>query len=135
MSTDYLRELHRLTSLNDEKLNPVHEAFRVILKQSWAELNGYEPGETLTLSAPSAWYDHAITFKQALVLQPYAHVGGCDWPVFAALARKGFQVHFPPNPLASFHYPGATLFIVITPLGNAPPQWLSAQLRFMGGAQ
>jgi hypothetical protein len=35
-------------------------------------------------------------------------------------------LHVPPDPLASFHYPGSTLFIVITQLDVAV-RWLAEQ--------
>jgi len=132
MSVNYLREIRRLTELNDKELAPVQETFRAILRQSWTNLNGYEPCDAAGApsgAAPSSWYDHALYFKQALVLQPYAHTKFA-WTDIANITGAGLRLHFPPNPFASFHFPGETLFLVITPAAAPSPKWLPCQIEF-----
>jgi hypothetical protein len=74
--------------------------------------------------------DHAIWFRQgrryvAAVGQPYlSAVDIADER--ARLAARGLVLHVPPDPFASFHYPGWTLFIVIT-LPGAAVRWLPEQ--------
>ena len=65
--------------------------------------------------------DHHIWFRRgrryvAVVGQPYL----ADVDVGAGRANlraRNFVLHIPPDPLASFHYPGWTLFLVATPPG------------------
>jgi hypothetical protein len=58
----------------------------------------------------------AFSAKQrivALVGQPYMKAE--DIPSTRTLvAERGLSLHVPPDPFASIHYPGATLFLVVT---------------------
>jgi hypothetical protein len=62
--------------------------------------------------------DHPLWFYfqrrfVAAVGQPYRPaVDLVRWR--AHLTERGFTLHVPPDPLASFHYPGSTLFVVVT---------------------
>jgi hypothetical protein len=44
----------------------------------------------------------------------------------ANLGERGFALHVPPDPLASIHYPGATLFVAVT-LAGVSVKWLPDQ--------
>jgi hypothetical protein len=44
----------------------------------------------------------------------------------ASLAERGLVLHVPPDPLASIHNPGSTLFVVVTLAGGAV-RWLPEQ--------
>lgn len=73
--------------------------------------------------------DHCIGFRAngknvAVLTQPYSHVD-LD-AVRRWAADRGLVLHVPPDPLASIHYPGETLFIVITQPG-VEVQWLPDQ--------
>lgn len=63
--------------------------------------------------------DHAVWFYRArrfiaAVGQPYpTAVDDLPW-WRASLAERDLVLHEPPDPLASIHYPGATLFVVVT---------------------
>jgi hypothetical protein len=48
----------------------------------------------------------------------------------AYLAARGLVLHQPPNPQASFWYPGATLFCVITTPEFGEVKWLEEQLQY-----
>lgn len=74
--------------------------------------------------------DHPIWFYAArryvaAVGQPYLDVADLrEWR--ANLAERGFVLHVPPDPLASIHFPGSTLFVVVTKAGGAV-KWLPEQ--------
>ena len=78
--------------------------------------------------------DHCLGFRAdgknvAVVTQPYhydrAHYDRPD-DARAWFADRGLAVHIPPDPFASFHFPGETFFIVITKTG-AGVKWLPEQ--------
>lgn len=60
------------------------------------------------------------------LLGPYAPAAGKLDRWRLELARRGFELHVPPDPLASIHYPGATLFVVVT-LPGVVVRWLPEQ--------
>jgi hypothetical protein len=65
--------------------------------------------------------DHDIWFRQdrryvAAVGQPYLSAVGIA-EARANLKARDLVLHVPPDPLASFHYPGWTLFVVVTKPG------------------
>ena len=74
--------------------------------------------------------DHCIGFSTAhgavaVAGQPY----GSEIDLAehrAGLAERGLALHVPPDPLASIHYPGWTLFVVITREGGSV-KWLPEQ--------
>jgi hypothetical protein len=78
----------------------------------------------------SALLDHDIWFKRdrryvVAVGQPY--LSDVDIAVeHAKLQARGFVLHIPSDPFASFHYPGWTLFLVVTLPGIAV-RWLPEQ--------
>lgn len=65
--------------------------------------------------------DHGVWFRGAqryvaVLGQPY--MAAVDLPEWRdCLAARGFALHVPPDPLASFHFPGSTLFVVVTRSG------------------
>jgi hypothetical protein len=65
--------------------------------------------------------DHCLWFRRerryvAAVGQPY--LSGVDIAAARAnLKARNLVLHLPPDPLASFHYPGWTLFVVVTKPG------------------
>jgi hypothetical protein len=65
--------------------------------------------------------DHCVWFREgrryvAAVGQPYLSAVDIA-EARARLADRGLVLHLPPDPLASFHYPGWTLFVVVTKPG------------------
>lgn len=59
-----------------------------------------------------------------IVSEPY----DADLPALRTYVRAfGLELHTPPNPLASFHYPGRTAFAAIARLRGAV-RWLEAQV-------
>jgi hypothetical protein len=72
-----------------------------------------------------SWGDHPLFFRaprpdgrkgwvnQAIVGQPYTWAGMVEQEV-RGLQQKGYGVALPPSARASLHFPGATLFIVVT---------------------
>jgi hypothetical protein len=66
--------------------------------------------------------DHPIWFYSArrfvaAVGQPYPPAAG-DLDLWRThLADRGLVLHVPPDPLASIHYPGGTIFVVVTKPG------------------
>jgi hypothetical protein len=61
----------------------------------------------------------------AVVGQPY--MAAVDLPEWRdRLAKRGFTLHVPPDPRASFRLPGSALFVVITRAG-APVRFLPEQ--------
>lgn len=78
--------------------------------------------------------DHSTRFVHqgapaAIVTEPY------DDPrdVLESFVRPlGLVVHQPPNPYASFWYPGQTMFLVITKPSFGEVKWLPEQLEFKG---
>lgn len=66
--------------------------------------------------------DHPIWFYKdrrfvAAVGQPYPGAAGDLDRWRSHLARRGLVLHVPPDPFASIHYPGGTLFVVVTKPG------------------
>jgi hypothetical protein len=62
--------------------------------------------------------DHCAWFREgrrhvAAIGQPYLSAVDIA-ETRARLADRGLVLHLPPDPLASFHYPGWTLFVVVT---------------------
>jgi hypothetical protein len=83
-------------------------------------------------SLPSV-YDHIIGYRRdglniAIVTQPYSF----DDKERIMLTRNGLELHIPPDPKASFHYPGRTFFIVVTKPG-VTVNWLPEQDGRMAG--
>jgi hypothetical protein len=82
-------------------------------------------------------FDHGLWFRQkldgrrwrniAIVGQPYyvGDEGGAK--LDAQCERHGLKWVMAPNQKASFHYPGATFFLVVT-LPKIDGQWLPEQL-------
>ena len=74
--------------------------------------------------------DHPAWFRRdrryaAVVGQPYlSDVDIAE--TRARLVRRDLVLHLPPDPLASFHFPGWTLFVVITGPG-VEVRWLPEQ--------
>jgi hypothetical protein len=110
----------------------------------FAELNGWrvfkEFGHDLNLLGRVAssrrdnrerqLLDHCVWFRGqrryvAVVGQPY--LSAVDLAEErASLARRGLVMHVPPDPFASFHYPGWTLFLIVT-LPGVAVRWLPEQ--------
>ena len=77
-------------------------------------------------------FDHVRYFRRgrqaaAILTQPYSVIeeGLGDW-----LASHRLRMWTPPNPWASFHYPGNTLCLVLTSLAVDEVRWLPEQLAF-----
>jgi hypothetical protein len=73
--------------------------------------------------------DHQHCFRagrghKAILTQPYDHIVVDEWRSWTA--ARGVDLLVPPDPLASFWYPGATLFIVLATPGTEV-QWLPEQ--------
>lgn len=74
--------------------------------------------------------DHPIWFRRdrryvAAIGQPYPPaVSVPSWR--DQLTTRGFVLHVPPDPLASIHFPGSCLFLVIT-LPGVEVRWLPEQ--------
>ena len=142
--TEDKRERHRLEhefcTRFDRQQREVAEKF--------AEFNGWEisssPFTPDSISFDSAFWepdayshfmDHPLYFKDketgicvAIVGQPYADSIDRLRPELNAVAEKyGLRWHVPPNPTASFHLPGQTLFIVMT-LPDVEIVWLPEQM-------
>jgi hypothetical protein len=107
--------------------------------QAFAELNGWrwapdawftpedlgKRGNTYKHRGAFSWGDHPLFFRAphpaykqgwvnvAIVGQPYQWRGWVE-DELRELHRSGYGVCLPPKPRASFHLPGATLFIVVT---------------------
>ena len=74
-------------------------------------------------------FDHVIYFRAAgknaaIVTQPY---NNCRREANALAKKLGLALHIPPNPKASFHYPGETFLFVFT-LQNCVVKWLPEQV-------
>ena len=74
-------------------------------------------------------FDHDVNFRAdgknvAILTQPYDHVDLDAVRTWAV--GRGLEAHVPPDPLASIHYPGGTLFLVITKPG-VEVRWLPDQ--------
>ena len=76
------------------------------------------------------FFDHPLYFQigrrnAAIVTQPYRKISEMEahrpWA-----AGLGLALHIPPDPLASFWYPGYAIFAVLTAAGTAV-QWLPEQ--------
>jgi hypothetical protein len=82
----------------------------------------------LDTGLPQWIFDHALFFRAngvnaAIIGQPYQDY--CDEA--RELAKNhGLALHIPPNPKASFHYPGHTFFLVFTRPDHAI-EWLPEQ--------
>ncbi len=72
------------------------------------------------------WQEHRPAL---IVCEPY----GADVldAMRAHVARFGLELHHPPNPFASFHYPGRAVFAVIAPAGREV-KWLEEQVGYAG---
>lgn len=75
-------------------------------------------------------FDHVIYFRAAgknaaIVTQPY---NNCRREANILAKKLGLALHIPPNPKASFHYPGHTFFFVFT-LPNCTVNWLPEQMK------
>ena len=77
----------------------------------------------------TAMFDHCVWYRAngkcaAIVAQPYQHAQ--DDYARALAAEHGVAVHIPPQPLASFHYPGwAKIFVFTSPAHQIV--WLEEQ--------
>ncbi len=112
--------------------------------QAFADINRWKVSRypercmTFPLHADRELFDHAIYFianrrAVAVVGQPYPKSGDdktgariiADF--HARAARMNLAAHVPPNPFASFHYPGFALFLVLT-FPGVDVRWLPEQL-------
>lgn len=127
---------------------------------TWASLNGLKRSGKhfglVTLAHASvsrlqyqnddhAWpsRDHVMMFRRkahpsaaaCITTQPYT--GERPYPQIeelrAYLRKRDLVAHVPPNPFASFWYPGRTLFVAIV-RPDTPIQWLPDQLDFKPGS-
>jgi hypothetical protein len=78
-----------------------------------------------------SWGDHRVWYSadrmcMAIVSQPYGKIELYRDDLDEDAAKYGLQWHLAPNPYASFHYPGQTLFIVMTAPG-VKVKWLPEQ--------
>lgn len=128
--------------------DPTHWPRHRGLLREFAEDNDLRESGEFTLDALSrglhsggAWgeryrwpgCDHDHYFRRdrramAVVTQPYVTRDVDALRVYAA--EKGLVMHMPPSPLASFWYPGATYFIVLTAPSFGRVRWIPAQLNF-----
>jgi hypothetical protein len=122
------------------------------LRAEWAALNGVtvrRQGFSLTHLARAQypdWRDPSWCFQTwpgldhphwfwaahrpaTMTVEPY-HADALP-ALRAHAARFGLAVHAPPNPFASFHYPGRTVLAVLTRPGLAL-RWLGDQLTYEG---
>jgi hypothetical protein len=121
---------------NAARLADVH-AHRVAIT-TFAKLNGWRPSEVASYGLSLLGHDrmsgrtradnhdfplldHCIWFREgrryvAAVGQPYRSAVDIV-EARARLANRGLVLHIPPDPFASFHYPGWTLFVVVTKPG------------------
>lgn len=147
--------MRRLPTLYADAPHPVRAAWL----RSWAKLNGlkltdstfcldtlaanrvhmYDRGpygcERRCIPGRHPMFDHWFAFRRsrraaAIVTQPYDHVTLAD--VQQHIAAKGLVAYAPPEPNASFHYPGECGFYVIQRADAPPPKWISEQVRFRG---
>ncbi len=90
-------------------------------KDAWGAMYRFPAADHLT------WFRNGA--QAALVLsQPYA---GSDVDrLHAYAAERGLALHMPPNPKASFWFPGWTLAIAITRPDFGPVRWLDDQVAF-----
>ena len=77
-----------------------------------------------------SFFDHVIYFRAAgrntaIVTQPYH---SCHREIAALAEKLGLAWHVPPNPKASFHYPGHTFFFVLTS-PDCVVKWLPEQIK------
>jgi hypothetical protein len=118
------------------------------LARDWAGLNGWTStrsrfsvkaladgglARAATTESPSdRIFDHVSYFRDgrcaaAIVTQPYA----VDPDTLASwLSVHRLRLWAPPNPWASFHYPGRTLFLVLTCETVRAVRWLPEQLAY-----
>lgn len=81
-------------------------------------------------------FDHCKYFKAggrnvAILTQPY---GGVDFhEERRALNKIGLTLQRPPDPLASFHYPGWTMFLVLIAIEAPLVHWLPEQCGELAG--
>jgi hypothetical protein len=105
-------------------------------RNGWRLTTRFSPYDLSGRRRECEWhFDHALYYrdartraKAALVMQPYDDnfsARGLD----ATFARLGLRWHVPPNAHASFHYPGWTLFIVVTK-PEVEVRWLPEQIAF-----
>lgn len=87
----------------------------------------------------TGWMDHAVHYRArrpgwktarnvAIVGQPYDDGHQHRQELDACAAQYGLRWHMPPLPFVSFHYPGHTLFVVMT-LPEIEVRWLPEQLE------
>jgi hypothetical protein len=119
---------------------------------AFAKLNGWRQTKSTSYnlgllgrgaSSRSLWdssdfplLDHCVWLRQdrryvAVVGQPYLSAVDIV-EERARLALRGLVLHLPPDPLASFHYPGWTLFVVVTK-PDVTVKWLPEQDRRLKG--
>lgn len=77
--------------------------------------------------------DHLAHFKRgrvpiAVLTQPYNTPDVDRLKLYAA--ANGLAVHMPPNPFASFWFPGWTYCVLLTAPDFGPVTWLEEQLEF-----
>jgi hypothetical protein len=114
--------IHEFAALNGWKVVSSDKGFP---PEKIGDRNG---GEHWSLSHQI--FDHVIYFRAAgknaaIVTQPNKNRSR----EANALAKKlGLALHVPPNPKASFHYPGETFFFVFT-LPNCVVKWLPEQTK------
>ncbi len=77
--------------------------------------------------------DHLAHFKRgrspvAVLTQPYETVEVERLKLYAA--ARGLALHIPPNPFASFWFPGWTYCLLVTAPDFGPVSWLDEQLEF-----
>jgi hypothetical protein len=136
-----MRALHRSRDLSrmEQMMAKLADArAHQAAKDAFAEVNGWRPSEVasygLSLLGRDRMFgriradnhdcdllDHCIWFREgrryvAVVGQPYLSAVDIA-EARARLAERDLVLHVPPDPLASFHYPGWTLFVVVTKPG------------------
>jgi hypothetical protein len=134
----YRPEARRLWQAHSQAVSEAVVAFAAL--NGWSlVLSGPKPVHNLGRGLGVAWSqerfehrlaDHALAFAYkrrlaAVVWQPYAEAAEIV-RVRERLAVAGLALHVPPDPLASFHYPGRCLFLVVT-LSGESVVWLPDQ--------
>lgn len=123
-----------------------HNEYQRAVEKLFGELNGWQVAETSF--TPDAlghvamqwdavirdWMDHYVCYRAnnrnvAIVGQPYGHLDSYRADLDACAAGYGLRWHVPPQPYASIHYPGYTLFIVMTVPAVTTIQWLPEQVH------
>jgi hypothetical protein len=141
MTHGFIREIDRTYRAysgrqDDRRLGREHTKAQDAAREAFARANGWHEaawgwpaldcvGRGSNYQSPDRYsaradsiFDHLMAFsaKQrivALVGQPYMKAE--DIPSTRTLvAERGLSLHVPPDPFASIHYPGETLFLVVT---------------------